>query len=80
MHRTKVESSNVESIGYDRHAKILEIEYKSGGIYQYPETKAAEYADLMAAESKGRYIKNHFVTEARPYTRMEEENADKDAD
>ena len=80
MHRTKVESSNVESVGFDRDAGILEVEYKNKKVYQYPEATADEYAALLAADSKGRFLHQHFVQGGRAYTRVEEENANKDAD
>ena len=80
MHRTKVESSNVESVGFDRDAGILEVAYRSGKVYQYTDVKSDEYAALLAAESKGRHLQRHFVQAGREYTRVEEENADKDAD
>ena len=80
MHRTTVESSNVASIGFDREAGILEVAYTSGGLYQYADVKPDEYAALMAAESKGRYLQRHFVREGRAYTRVEEEDARKETD
>ena len=35
MIRNDVISSNLKSIGYDSASCILEIEFHSGGIYQY---------------------------------------------
>ena len=80
MHRTKVESSNVESVGFDRIEGVLEVEFKSGKVYQYTGVKSEEYAELLASKSKGGYLARNFVQGGRAYTRMEEENADKDAD
>ena len=79
MHRTKVTSSNVESVGFDREAGVLEVAYRSGKIYQYTDVKPDEYAALLAADSKGRYIQRHFVQGGREYTRVEEE-AEKNAE
>ena len=73
MHRTKVESSNILSVGYDRATKTLEVEYAHGGIYQYADTKADEYAALIAAKSKGRYLQQHFVKAGRAYQKLEPE-------
>lgn len=73
MHRTAVQSSNVKSVGFDRDANLLEVEFASGGIYQYADVKPEEYAALLAAESKGRHLQRHFVQAGRAYTRVEEE-------
>ena len=79
MHRTKVESSNVESVGFDRASGLLEVEYKGGKIYHYPATSADEYAALLAAESKGQYLHRHFVQTGRAYARVEEKKEQEDA-
>ena len=80
MHRTTVVSSNVESVGFDREAGILEVAYRSGQVYQYTDVKPDEYAALLAAESKGRHLNRHFVQERRAYTRVEKADADKETD
>ncbi|NJM53485.1 MAG: KTSC domain-containing protein [Blastocatellia bacterium] len=56
MKRIAVESSNLASVGYDEAAKMLEIQFHSGGIYQYDNVKKEFYDELMKAESKGRYF------------------------
>ena len=76
MHRTKVESSNVKSLGFDREAGVLEVEYHSGKVYQYADVKPDEYAALLAAESKGRHLQRHFVQAGRAYTQVEEETSE----
>ena len=64
MNRQFVSSSNIRSIGYDLLSKILEIEFHSGGIYQYSGVPEHHYAGLMSAPSHGTYfaqnIKNSF--------------------
>lgn len=80
MHRTKVESSNVESVGFDRDAGILEVEYKNKKVYQYPEATADEYAALLAADSKGRFLHQHFVQGGRTATPVEEKRDAKEDD
>ena len=44
------------SIGYDEESKTLEIQFHSGGIYQYDEVEKEIYEELMNSESKGRYF------------------------
>lgn len=60
MNRTKVESSNLASIGFDPKEGILEIEFKSGAIYQYYEVPTKEFDGLMNAESKGKYLNENI--------------------
>lgn len=55
MQRQYVESSNLRSVGYDAEHEILEIEFKSGSVYQYYNVPAAVYAGLLSASSKGQY-------------------------
>ena len=67
MLRKPVNSSNIESVGYDREQNILEIAFKGGGIYQYFNVSEAIYDELMAAESHGKYfhanIKGNYLYE-----------------
>ena len=56
MEKKPVQSTNVKSVGYDAVEKVLEVEFKSGGVYQYTGVQAEMYADLMKAESVGRFI------------------------
>ncbi len=56
MVRTSVSSSNIRSIGYDAKAQILEVEFKSGGIYQYLNVPEDVFDRFMAASSKGRFF------------------------
>jgi len=61
-----VSSSNLRSVGYDPKTRVLEIEFHSGGIYQYSGVPESEYNALMNATSKGSYfahnIKNNYST------------------
>ena len=64
MKREQVVSSNIESIGYNSEKEILEIEFKTGTIYHYPNVIKEVYGELMIAGSIGRYfnteIRNNF--------------------
>lgn len=64
MNRQSVDSTDIKSVGYDPATKILEIEFHSGGIYQYLDVPDMIYSDLMNADSKGkyfhRYVKNVY--------------------
>ena len=56
MRRKRVSSSAISSVGYDPKGEVLELEFSSGGVYDYYEVPQEVYAALMAAESKGRFI------------------------
>jgi hypothetical protein len=51
-----VESSNIAAVGYDADAQTLAIQYRSGGVYHYAGVPAETHADLMGAESIGKFI------------------------
>jgi len=60
MNRTPVCSSNIRSVGYDSASRTLEVEFHSGGIYQYSGVPEAIYQDFMRAASKGSYFHDHI--------------------
>lgn len=68
MKRIEVESSMIRSVGYEADSRTLEIEFNSGGIYQYFNMPPEEYEGLMKAESHGRYFLAH-IRDAYDYRR-----------
>ena len=56
MHRRRVSSTAVRSVGYDEDRHELEIEYAEGGVYRYSLVPRRVYEQLLAAESIGRYV------------------------
>lgn len=60
MRRASVVSSNIRSIGYDESSRTLEIEFTSGGIYQYYEVPPSVHKGLMQASSHGEYLAAHI--------------------
>lgn len=54
MIRQPVSSSDIRSIGYEDG--VLEIEFHSGGIYQYFNVPPIVASELMSAPSHGRYF------------------------
>ncbi|MFC0516982.1 KTSC domain-containing protein [Mucilaginibacter angelicae] len=59
MERHFVQSSALNSIGYDRDARILELEFReNGGVWQYFGFPLSTYKKFISAESLG----NFFVT------------------
>lgn len=55
-----VESSNVESIGYDESAQILRVKFISGGTYDYKNVPVMEYEQLKNASSIGSYLNRNI--------------------
>ena len=71
MRRTPVDSSSIESIGYDPLAKVLEIEFKpSGDVYRYFDVPLSEYEAFMEAPSKGAYLNQQFKLAGYFYERI----------
>lgn len=70
MKRIPVESSSLSSVGYDSENAILEIEFKSGGIYQYSGVPQDVYDGLMNAESKGKYFHQYIKNSGYPYSKV----------
>ena len=60
MERTPVTSSYLEAIGYSYDARVLEAEFRAGGVYQYDGVPENRYEGLMRASSKGRYFRAHI--------------------
>ena len=54
--RVPVQSTSLAAVGYDATARTLDIEFRSGAIYRYREVPAAVFAELLQADSKGRYF------------------------
>ncbi len=65
MDRIPVSSSNVASVGHDPDTLTLEVEYLSGGTYQYMNVPREVYDELMSSSSVGSYlaknIKNFYA-------------------
>jgi hypothetical protein len=56
MNRLLVDSSDLHSVGYDSSTLTLEIEFNSGGIYQYYGVSKEVYERLLAAPSLGKFF------------------------
>lgn len=69
MQRTRVSSSNLHSIGYDPVNNILEIEFLSGGVYQYSGVHQNIYSGLMNATSHGKYF-HAYIKNLYPYVQI----------
>ena len=66
MELKKVESSNIESVGFDASGELF-VKYKGGTLYKYKNVPEKLVEDFMKAESKGKFmnsqIKNKYEYE-----------------
>lgn len=64
MDMVPVNSSNLQSVGYDLTNEYLDILFHTGRKYRYSDVPESIYTGLMQAPSKGKYhnqyIKNSF--------------------
>lgn len=69
MERDNVESSMVISIGFEPSSNTLEVEFKNSSIYQYYNVPSVIHDQLMASDSKGKFI-NVYIKPAYAYSRI----------
>lgn len=58
---TKVDSSMVYAVGYNRDSKELEIVFRQGSIWKYEDVPAREYRELMKSDSIGSYMRDCII-------------------
>ena len=56
MNRVVVVSDMMSSVGYDPNTAVLEVEFRSGSVYQYLDVPRDHYVALLGAASKGRFF------------------------
>ncbi|HEV2247795.1 MAG TPA: KTSC domain-containing protein [Terriglobia bacterium] len=66
MRITNVVSTTLATVAYDDVREQLQLEFRSGAVYQYHGVPAAVHQGLLNAPSKGSYF-NRFVREHFPY-------------
>lgn len=66
MRTVPVESSTLAAVGYDAVRKLLQLEFRSGAVYQYFGVPAAIYESLLNATSKGSFF-NRSIRGRFPY-------------
>ena len=60
MIREPVKSSNINAIGYDPTSSVLEIEFRTGGIYRYFGVPDTIYRALVTAPSIGAFFQKRI--------------------
>ena len=56
MRRVPVTSSTLASVGYDSRRRILEVQFRHGGIYRYLDVPIDVYESFMGADSLGGFL------------------------
>jgi len=60
MNRIPVTSSTISSVYYDQRTQTLEVEFRSGAIYQYFDVPQSVYDAFMSAGSKGVFLNSNI--------------------
>jgi hypothetical protein len=71
MTRTPVQSTTLASIGYDPKQRLLEIEFRRGGVYHYRHVPPNLYQGLMKSTSKGAYFASQ-IKPVFPWSKLQE--------
>lgn len=67
---TPVDSSNIESIGYDEDNTTVYVRFLNNSVYTYKGVPSHEYENLLNAPSVGSYLHRNFKN-VYPYERIE---------
>ncbi len=51
----------IQAVGYEPETRILEVVFNSGRTYRYEDVPGKVYKGLMAADSKGRYMRSEII-------------------
>jgi len=69
--RVRVESSAMNSVGYDSNESVLVVEFPNGTVYHYFDVPSEVHSGLLSAESHGKYFHRHIRGKFR-HERVEE--------
>lgn len=69
MEMHSVDSTNVSAIGYEEDSETLQVEFNSGGTYQYFDVPQQVFEDLRDAASVGQYL-NQCIKGVYRYSRV----------
>jgi hypothetical protein len=70
MQRRAVQSSNLDSVGYDPVTGTLEVAFLNGTVYQYFNVPSYIYNGLMTAPSHGHYLDVYVKKAGYRYRRV----------
>jgi len=58
---TLVKSRMLAAVAYNHDWQQLYLKFRSGDIYCYREVPVERYEELLAADSKGEYVRGHIL-------------------
>ena len=61
MNWVPVKSRMLAAVGYDHRWRQLYLRFRSGDVYCYRAVPPECYQELLAAESKGKYVRSHIL-------------------
>jgi hypothetical protein len=70
MDMQRVDSSNIEAVGYDPVTSEMHVRFTNGNLYAYKGVSAETHQDLMAADSPGSHL-HEFVKGQHEYEKLE---------
>ena len=53
-------SREIEWIGYEEKNHMLQVEFITGGVYQYENVPQRVYQEFLSADSHGRYFESRI--------------------
>ena len=69
--RVLVDSACITSVAFDSEARVLQIEFTNGLVYDYLGVPAAVGSDLLSAPSKGAFV-TRFIRGRFAFRRVEQ--------
>lgn len=70
MKRVAVDSSGIQTVGYDPAKKILEVEFINDHVYRYSGIPEMLYLRLMNASSKGAFFNKKIRDAGFPFEQI----------
>lgn len=64
-----VNSSNINSVGYDTDNQTVHVNFLNGSTYTYQGVPEHEFRNLLTAASVGSYLHRHYKN-VYPYSRI----------
>lgn len=52
----EVQSSNIQSIGYDPNSLTLRIQFKGDSVYDYVRVPPGKFSEIMSSDSQGKFF------------------------
>ena len=66
----EVNSSNIQSVGYDQENQKLYVKFISGAIYEYDNIPLSTWTALTTTDSKGSYLHWFIKIQEYPYRQV----------